>query len=586
MKKTYKSIGRQSAGRHSAGRHSAFKSLLIAGCVALVSSCQITNLEINTDPNRPATGSLALLLPSSIQAATNASDFSDAGWVGVLNGNDDYNVTNRSYTGTWDNFYNSTQQIEEILKASADGKNPRYRGIALTLKAYSMGNFVDAFGDAPYTEAWKGNAATANFTPKFDKDSDIYESLIKMCDEAVAELAKAQAVAVSGDFLYGGSAPKWTTLAKTVKLRLLFNSRKGRATGNADLAKAFADGGYITTSASDFLYQYATTVAPQDNRHPWFGGSNWAGNGDFSYISHQLMGEMLLNKDPRLNYYFWRQTSSVLDPTNPDQRGTIPFGGTYLVTRPTFLAEYKKAFNITGNLSNADIAYLAGFFGRDRGDVTGVPADGAIRMYPGAYPAGGKYQDKTMAAKTLTGGVTGGNGIFPLIMSWNVKFWQAEAILDGTGTAGDAKALFEGAMREQIASVVKVARAADATAPAAVQADVDTYVKAWLALYDAAPSNQAKLNVLAKQVFFCSFGQTGELWNLMRRTGYPVQGQFKAFSTGIAAPIQKPKRQYALRLPYPTGEGNLNPNAKPYVEGVIYDRDPVFWDKVKIKWEF
>ncbi len=581
MKLTYKSIG-----RHSAGRHSAFNSILVAGCVALVSSCQLTELDINTDPNRPTTGSLALLLPVAEQAAVNYSSFTDPAFVGQANGSDDYNLTNSSYNGTWNGFYNGTQNIEEILKATADGKNPRYRGIALTLRAYTMGNFVDSFGDAPFTEAWKGNTAGGTKTPKFDKDSDIYEALIKSCDEAIAEFAKPQAVAVVGDFIGGNSAANWTRLAKTVKLRLLFNSRKGRATGNADLAKAFADGGYITAPANDFFYQYSTVVAPQDNRHPWFGGTGWAGNGDFSYMNHQLMGEMILNKDPRLNYYFWRQTSAVLDPANPDQRGTIPFGGTYLVTRPSFLNEYKKAFGITGDLPASEIAYIAGFFGRDRGDVTGVPADGAIRTYPGAYPAGGKYQDKTIAAKTLTGGIAGGNGIFPLIMSWNIKFYQVEAILDGTGTAGNAKALFEAAMREQIASVVKVARSADAAAPAPSTASVDTYVAEWLKLYDAASTNNAKLNVVAKQVYFCTFGQSGEMWNLMRRTGYPVPGQFRAFSTGLVNPILKPKRQYALRLPYPIAEANLNPNAKPFIEGVIFDRDAIFWDKVKTKWEF
>jgi hypothetical protein len=565
---------------------SIFKSIVAGIGFAVVSSCQITDLDINKDPNRPTTGSLKLILPNAINAAVSASDFSNPGWTGILNGNDDYNLNNSSYIGTWDFFYNNTQSIEEMLKASEDGKNPRYRGIALALKAYAMGNFVDSFGDAPYTEAWKGNSATAITAPKFDKDSEIYESLIKLCDQSIAELAKPQAVAVVNDILYNGSAARWTTLAKTIKLRLLFNSRKGRATGNADLAKAFADGGYITTAANDFLYQYNTISSPQDNRHPWFAGTGYAGGGDFNYINHQLMGEMLLNKDPRLNYYFWRQTDKILDPDNADQRGTIPFGGSYLVTKASFLNDYKKAFNITGDIPAADIAYIAGFFGRDRGDVTGVPADGAIRMYPGAYPAGGKYQDRTIAAKTLAGGLTGGNGIQPLIMSWNVKFYQVEAILDNTGTTGDARKLFEAAMREQIATVVRVARAADPVAPAADAAQVDTYVKAWLDLYDAAPTNNAKLNVVAKQIFFCSFGQNVEMWNLMRRTGFPVQGSFRAFSTGLQAPITKPVRQFTLRLPYSSGEANLNPNAKDYVNNVIYDRDPIFWDKVKYKWEF
>jgi Starch-binding associating with outer membrane/Susd and RagB outer membrane lipoprotein len=566
---------------------SIFKSLFLGACLATASSCKITDLDINTDPNRPSTGSLKLILPNAIGAAMGSNDFSDEGWTGIRNGNDNYSLTNSSYSGTWDGFYFRTQNIEEMLKASADGKNPRYRGIAMTLKAYAVGNFVDSFGDVPYSEAWKGNdPAGANTTAKFDKDSEIYEKLIKMCDEAVLELAKPQAVAVVNDYMYAGSAAKWTTLAKTIKLRLLLNSRKGRATGNADVAKAFADGGFISSPANDFFYQFSTLVSPQDDRHPWFNSTGWAGGGDFGYINHQLMGEMLLNKDPRLNYYFYRQTDKVLDPTNPDQRGTIPFGGTYLVTRNSFLTEYKKAFDITGDLPASEIAYIAGFFGRDRGDVSGVPADGAIRLYNGAYPAGGKYQDKSMAAKTLTGGVTGGNGISPLIMSWNVKFYQVEAILDNTGTAGDAKALFEAGMREQIASVVKVARAADAAAPAANTTAVDTYVKAWVKLFEDAPSNAAKLNVLAKQMFFCSFGQNVEMWNMMRRTGFPVQGAFKAFSTGIQAPITKPTRQFTLRLPYPSGEANLNPNAKDYVNNVIYDRDPIFWDKVKYKWEF
>jgi hypothetical protein len=66
-----------------------------------------------------------------------------------------------------------------------------------------------------------------------------------------------------------------------------------------------------------------------------------------------------------------------------------------------------------------------------------------------------------------------------------------------------------------------------------------------------------------------------------------VKGEFRQFSVGIMTPISKPPRQYALRLPYPQSEGALNPtNAQKYVSDVIFDRDPIFWDKVKVKWEF
>lgn len=568
-----------------------FKTLSLTGLIAVASSCNLTDLDINVDPNRPANGSLALLLPVAENTAISsftAINSNAMGFAGLWTVSDAYDLSNTSFQGTWNGGFQNLQIIEEMLKSSADGKNPRYRGIALTLKAYTVGNYVDMFGDMPYTEAWKGNIAEPNKSPKFDKDSDIYEALLKLCDEAVAELAKPQPVAVQNDYMGSGNATTWTRIAKTVKLRLLLNSRKGRANGNAELKAAFEAGGYISTPAQNWTYLYSTQVAPSRNTHPWY--NTYAGLGDPNYINHQLMGEMILNKDPRLPFYFYRQTSRVLDANNSTDRGTIPFGGSYLPTRTTFLDDYKTAYGITGNIPTADLTYLAGYFGRDRADVSGAPSDGALRATPGCYPAGGVYSDRSTAAVALTGQASlnyGGNGQWPLINSWNTKYWQIEAILDGTGVTGDAKVLFEAAMREHIAVVVAQGLKSDPSkAKAPATAEVDAYVNQWLKLYDAATSNQAKLNIVAKQIWFCSWGQGLEIWNLQRRTGYPIQGQFRPFSVGIQAPISKPPRQYALRLPYPQVEAALNPNATKYITDVIFDRDPIFWDKTKYKWEF
>ncbi|MBE7174559.1 MAG: SusD/RagB family nutrient-binding outer membrane lipoprotein [Williamsia sp.] len=568
---------------------SYLKTGLVTACTILLSACEITNLDINTNPNLPATGSLKLLLPAAESAAINAATLvlGDAsGFAGQMTSADNYGLDNNSYNGTWDSFYLNMQSVEQMLRATEDGANPYYRGIAMALKAYAVGNMVDAFGDIPYFDAWKGNIAGTDRAVKFDKDATIYEDLLKLCDQAVAEFGKTQAVAVSGDFINNGSATAWTRLTKTIKLRLLLNARKGRSTGNADLKAAFDAGGYITTSSQDFYYQFSTQISPVDNRHPWFRSSYLADNG-FTYINHQLMGEMILNKDPRLPLYFYRQATRVLNPSDPTDRGTIPFGGTYLPLRATFLADYKSAiYNNTQDPTADDILYLAGFFGRDRADNTGAAADTPLRTAPGAYPAGGLYSGREITPKALTGGTGAGNGIWPLLMSWNVKFYQVEAILDGTGVTGDARALFESAMREQIASVVKFASAADAKTVAPTAAAITTYVNAWLGLYDAATTSQSKLNVVAKQIWFCTWGQGQEVWNLMRRTGYPLQGQFKPFSTTIQAPLLKPSRQYALRLPYPAQEASLNVNAQKYVSEVVFDRDPVFWDKVSVKWSF
>lgn len=103
------------------------KALALGGLIAIVSSCQLTELDINTDPNRPATGSLALLLPVAENAAINAHTAinNDAmGFAGLSTVSDSYNLSNTSYQGTWNARFRELQIIEEMLKSSADGKNP------------------------------------------------------------------------------------------------------------------------------------------------------------------------------------------------------------------------------------------------------------------------------------------------------------------------------------------------------------------------------------------------------------------------------------------------------------------------------
>ena len=167
----------------------------------------------------------------------------------------------------------------------------------------------------------------------------------------------------------------------------------------------------------------------------------------------------------------------------------------------------------------------------------------------------------------------------------NILFYKAEAILDA-GLTGDARVEFEAAMRQSVSKVSSFASSVDPKSVPAKTADIDAYVTKWLGLYDAASTNQSKLNVVAKQAWFSYWGQGLESWNLMRRTGYPVSGGLGYLSVGIQNPILKPGRQYALRLPYPSQEGNLNPNAAKYVSDVVFDRDAIFWDKKKITWQY
>lgn len=561
------------------------KSYLILSAITLgitVSSCKkAMDLDINVNPNSPVSAPLDLLLTSAeltTPGIFNGVSTTTLGFVGILanQGSDAFALNNNSFNGTWNSFYTGgMKDLQAILDRTAAGQSPHFRGAAFTLKAYFFGQFVDLFGDVPYSEAFLGDGATPINEPKFDKDKDIYAKLIAMTDSAAAEFAKTSPIALKGDIYYANSITKWKKFANSVKLSLLIKSRKVDATANDKIKAILASSSnYIssTSGADDFVFKYNKVASPE-GRHPWFQDA-YLGSNNFTYFSKQFMLEQLENKDPRLPYQVRRQTSSILDPNNTTDKGTIPVYGGYMVLDNTTWSKLTASGVLSATA--ADSAYIAGFFGRVRGDQTGVPADVALRAVPAAYPAGGlvDYARSTAKAdiKPLLGGSGSGNGVYPMITFNMIQYWNLEYQISTGAITADTRALFEAAMKQSIADVVRHAKSSDPTAADPATADVTAYVNSWLAKYDAAISNDAKLNVVLKQAWFSSLGNGNEMYTTFRRTGLP---------TTIDAPITR-QRQFALRLPYPSTELNLNANAASF-GSVIFDRDPIFWDAVKFK---
>lgn len=161
-----------------------------------------------------------------------------------------------------------------------------------------------------------------------------------------------------------------------------------------------------------------------------------------------------------------------------------------------------------------------------------------------------------------------------MVTSVNTLYYQMEAIL-ALGVAGDARVLFEKAIRDHIKKVVDFGRKTDPnsvappiTLPDGRVLNTDAYVASWMARFDGASTNAAKLNVVLKQLWFSSWGAGIDSYNAFRRTGLP---------NTIQDPIFAP-RKFPLRLPYPQEELTLNPNASS-LKDVVYDRDAIFWDK-------
>jgi hypothetical protein len=490
------------------------------------------------------------------------------GFMGVISSSDSYGLGANSFYGSWSNFYTGPgKDLEEVIIASKKLDNKPYLGIAQALKAYSFSTMVDLFGTVPFSEAFLGNAANLNINPKFDDGKAIYAECYKLLDSAIFNLTASSPYTVTGDIMYGGNKASWIRFANTVRLRMLMTSRKVNTNASADIQAALkATGGIIESTSQDFTWKYGGQISP-DLRHPWF-TSAYLANNNFTYIAVQYMFDMLLRKDPRLPFYFRRQYDKILDQANPTDRGATPVQGAYLVLNPDAWTKARTAGVLAD--TKADSAYFAGYFGRFRGDQSGVSEDVRYRMVPGVYPAAGLYDNRATAPYVLnTKTNSGGAGIFPMITSNMVNFWKAEAEL--AYDFGDPKATAEKAIRESITNVSSFGVSKDASSIAVKAADVDSYVTAFLTNYDASSTNEVKLNKVLYEAYFAGWGNGFEMYNAFRRTGYP---------SNIPPPITL-NSQFALRLPIPVSEATLNPNApKPLP---LFYNDPVFWDVLKFK---
>ena len=570
---------------------------LVIMMIFSVSSCDLFDLDINTDPNNPSQASLELLLTNVMldASSTFAGGLNNmaSGFMAQTTSTDDFNMNNTSWNGTWNFLYNGPlNDLERIIVAAeAQGNNPHYLGVAQVLKAYYFSLMVDLWGNVPYSEAFKGDQGVK--APAYDDDSAIYTDLIALLDKAVANFALTSPVRVLGDVIYnnGGTSVsatnqmgRWRKAAKSLKLRLLLQMSKADPSVSTQIQALITENDLIVNSADDFQFKFGRLQNP-DDRHPWYQNGYSGGEAGFSYFGHQFMYEMLLSGDPRTPFYFKRQTSTVLNQDDPTDKQTTPCSQrddciySYFVLNPTIT---NALFGQDpGSLSSSQRAYLAGFFGRDRSDPSGIPNDNPIRTTVGAYPAAGLFDD---VAETGGGNKGSGDGIFPMITSWMVNFYKLEAQIRLGITTGQTDAtLLTNALNAQISKVFSVGVAADGGADSDVAGwpakygwpitykTQATFVSDVVAGYPAAGTESAKLQYALKQAWFANFGNGFEIYNAFRRTGFP---------NDLQAPLQRP-RQFALRLPYALDELNLNSNTPT----IIYDSptDALFWDVIKFQ---
>jgi hypothetical protein len=209
--------------------------------------------------------------------------------------------------GVWSNFYEYLTDIEDIYSIATRLGENNYRAIALVYKTWAYSILTDLYGDVPYSQAIQ--AANGVFQPAFDKQKDIYISLLKNLDTANALFNTTKALTYGGDVVYNANAVsggvnaglvKWKKFCNSLKLRLLLriSKRDGEINVNQQITNMLADPAtypVFTANTDDAIFRYPGTY-PYFN--PYYNARqlDWR---DGTYFTKFFINKMNTDNDPR-----------------------------------------------------------------------------------------------------------------------------------------------------------------------------------------------------------------------------------------------------------------------------------------------
>lgn len=474
----------------------------------------------------------------------------------------------QSYDGIWSTAYTGILKHCNALIPIADAqKKYVHEGMAKIMKAYTLMTLVDMFGDVPMTEA---NTGVDNLNPKTDPGATVYAAAIALLDEAIADLAKTSAATPGAqDLFYGGSATRWTTAAKTLKLRAYIATRLADPAAKTKVEALLTAGDLIDADAKDFEFKYSKKGSNPNSRNPRYNG-NHTSTGAGDYIGNYFMWTLIqekgagdANNDPRTRFYLYRQRTNYAEVTeNTINCYGQAYPGHYAtgLSNPYTNTPYNMPFCLL----------ISGYWGRDHGDDSGIPPDGFLRTTVGVYPFGGRFDNNQGANVAVDFGGQGA-GIQPIWQSSFTEFVRAEYELVLNNNMANARTRMESGIRKSINKVINFPAAIgySETIPTTRIPDaprIDAYVNKVLAAYDAAATTDARLNILMKEYYIALWGNGVDAYNMYRRTNKPDNMQYV---------LETNPGVYINSHLYPSVYVNRNINAQQKSNVGVQ----VFWDK-------
>lgn len=390
----------------------------------------------------------------------------------------------------WGGYYGILRNNELLYNRAVELELEFHQGVALVMKSFMFGLIADLWGDAPYTNALKGESGDlSGIQPAFDSQQTIYEGILADLETANTLLSKPEGeyTGIDGDadLYFDGDPEMWRKFANSLALRYYMRiSDKLAAVAQAGIEKIVGNPSQypiITSSDEDVTMGFPGTSP----------GTSWPANTAFDpsesnykriKMAATLVESLQAKNDPRLHVWAKRvQIPLVVDENLPAGTDEIIDGVRYLSPDKVGTA-----------LVDTDPEYV------------GIPT--SFSALPSAYnlnPTPGQTSNNPHVSflNEIYKAPSGDLLMARLLSAAEVHFILAEAALKGWAV-GDAQSHYE----------------------AGVEASLETWgVADEFSTYIAEPgvSFDGTLEQIMEQKWIASWTAATEAWFDYRRTGLP-----------------------------------------------------------------
>lgn len=430
-------------------------------------------------------------------------------------------------TGSVGSYIEQIRNIVDVIE-NTRGKE-QYKNvhqIARIWRVVAFARLTDLYGDVPFSEAGLGYYQKI-YLPKYDKQQDIYNAMLKELDEASSALQSGGDI-VSGDIVYRGDISKWKKFANSFMLRLAMRLVK------VDEAKA---------------KEYAQKAVT----------NTFASNEDNAFIKHDILGaritqnrngQVLFGTVGSQDYYYGKWSKTFIDflkKSNDPRLGKIAVTKIYTnLLNKNQNANYVTDPAVQKGMPNGKQLDAA------NGDAFDIRKDPSFTDYP-------DYSSPNPNMFKL-------DGITFILSYGQTELLRAEAA-KRWGIGGAAQQHYQNGVKAAITCLSQYDGKLAIT-----ESEADAYVKANPYL-DAEGLKQINEQYWAHTNTMFDFYES---WNNWKRSGYPnlIPVKHPNNSTGGVIP---------RRYPYPISEASNNPTHYKAASDAVTGGDSyigrVWWDK-------